>query len=204
MTIKELDDKLNSPGFQDPKSGDLFYNFFIYQYPIEQEYEIRKQIMDFKANLIRPVNYVDVLTLNLFEEFCNFLDQKKFLKHPSMLKYLKDKEEADPTTSENIQNTLTRNAHSPEFVQYIHSRIIEHISIKDEYKRPFVFLYGVGSMYPYLRVNEFLAQYEDYNETSKYKILVFYPGHRENNSFRLFGELPDNHTYRATLLVNEL
>ena len=60
MTIKELDDKLNSPGFQDPKSGDLFYNFFIYQYPIEQEYEIRKQIMDFKANLIRPVNYVDV------------------------------------------------------------------------------------------------------------------------------------------------
>lgn len=92
MTIKELDDKLNSPGFQDPKSGDLLYNFFIYQYPIEQKYEIRKQIMDFKANLIRPVNYVDVLTLNLFEEFCNFLDQKKFLKHPSMLKYLKDKE----------------------------------------------------------------------------------------------------------------
>ena len=30
MTIKELDDKLNSPGFQDPENGDLFYNFFIY------------------------------------------------------------------------------------------------------------------------------------------------------------------------------
>lgn len=28
MTIKELDDKLNSPGFQDPENGDLFYNFF--------------------------------------------------------------------------------------------------------------------------------------------------------------------------------
>ena len=33
MTIKELDDKLNSPGFQDTENGDLFYNFFIYQYP---------------------------------------------------------------------------------------------------------------------------------------------------------------------------
>ena len=36
MTIKELDDKLNSPGFQDPENGDLFYNFFIYQYPAEK------------------------------------------------------------------------------------------------------------------------------------------------------------------------
>ena len=203
MTIKELDDKLNSPGFQDTENGDLFYNFFIYQYPAEQEYDIRKQIQEFKANLIRPTNYVDVLTLNLFEEFCSFLDQKKFLKRPSMLKYLSEKEANDPSTSDNVQQTLIRNAHSPEFVQFIHQRILNHIAIKDSYRRPYVFLHGIGSMYPYLRVNEFLSLYEDYNETGKYKIIVFYPGHRENNSFRLFDELPDNHTYRATLLINE-
>ena len=46
MTIKELDDKLNSPGFQDTENGDLFYNFFIYQYPAEKEYDIRKQIQE--------------------------------------------------------------------------------------------------------------------------------------------------------------
>ena len=101
MTIKELDDKLNSPGFQDTENGDLFYNFFIYQYPAEKEYDIRRQIQEFKANLIRPVNYVDVLTLNLFEEFCNFLDQKKFLRHPSMLKYQLEKEQADPSKAKN-------------------------------------------------------------------------------------------------------
>ena len=178
MTIKELDDKLNSPGFQDPENGDLFYNFFIYQYPAEKEYDIRRQIQQ-------------------------FLDQKKFLKHPSMLKYQLEKEQADPSKAQNTQDTLTRNAHSPEFVQFIHQRIIDHISIKDDYRRPYVFVHGVGSMYPYLRVNEFLALYEDYNDTSRYKIIVFYPGHRENNSFRLFGILPDNHTYRATLLINE-
>lgn len=97
MTLKELDDKLNSPGFQDPENGDLFYNFFIYQYPADKEYDIRRQIQEFKANLIRPINYVDVLTLNLFEEFCHFLDQKKFLRHPSMLKYLMEKEQRDPS-----------------------------------------------------------------------------------------------------------
>ena len=120
-----------------------------------------------------------------------------------MLKYQLEKEQADPTKSLSTQDTLTRNAHSPEFVQYIHQRISEHIKIDDDYKRPYVFLYGIGSMYPYLRVNEFLALYEDYNETSKYKLIVFYPGHRENNSFKLFNTLEDNHTYRATLLINE-
>lgn len=203
MTIKELDDKLNSSGFQDTENGDLFYNFLIYQYPAEEEYDIRRQIQEFKANLIRPINYVDVLTLNLFEEFCNFLNQKNFLRHPSMLKYLLEKEQNDPSKAQNTQDTLARNAHSPEFVQYIHRRIIDHITIKDQYRRPYVFLYGIGSMFPYLRVNEFLALYEDYNETGKYKIIVFYPGHRDQNSFRLFDTLPDNHTYRATLLINE-
>jgi hypothetical protein len=120
-----------------------------------------------------------------------------------MLKYQLEKEQADPSKSQNTQDTLVRNAHSPEFVQFLHQRIIEHVSIKDKYRRPYVFFYGVGSMFPYLRVNELLALYEDYNDTSKYKIIVFYTGHRENNSFRLFGTLPDNHTYRATLLINE-
>lgn len=203
MTIKELFDKLNDPKFQDPENGDLFYNFFIYQYPADKEYDIRKQIQEFKASLFRPTSYVDVLTLNLFEEFCKFLDQKKFLRYPSMLQYLLEKEKTDPAKAQNMPDTLVRNAHLPEFVQYIHQRIIDHIAIKDGYRRPYVFLYGIGPMYPYLRVNEFLALYEDYNETGKYKIIVFYPGHREQNSFRLFDTLPDNHTYRATLLINE-
>ena len=114
-----------------------------------------------------------------------------------------EKEQADPTKAQSTQDTLTRNAHSPEFVKYLHQRIIDHINIEDDYKRPYVFLYGVGSMYPYLRVNELLALYEDYNEIGKYKRIVSYPGHREQNSFKLFGTLQDNHTYRATLLINE-
>ena len=111
MTIKELDDKLNSPGFQDTENGDLFYNFFIYQYPAEKEYDIRKQIQEFKQNLIRPTNYVDVLTLDLFEEFCNYLNGQKFLKFDSMLQYLLEKEQEQPDTSDKIFSTLERHAH---------------------------------------------------------------------------------------------
>lgn len=73
MTIKELDEKLNSDGFQDTEN-DLFYNYYIYQYPADKEYDIRKQIIDFKIDLSRPTNYLDVLVIDLFKEFCAFLD----------------------------------------------------------------------------------------------------------------------------------
>lgn len=79
MTIKELDEKLNSDGFQDTEN-DLFYNYYIYQYPADKEYDIRKQIIDFKIDLSRPTNYLDVLVIDLFKEFCAFLDQTPFLK----------------------------------------------------------------------------------------------------------------------------
>lgn len=203
MTIQELDNKLNSPGFQETEN-DLFYNYYIFQYPATEEYDIRRQIQEFKRNLKRPTNYQDVLTLNLFDEFCYFLDHKKFLRHPSMLQYLLEREKNDPKTAEQVQETLARNAHSPEFLEHIQSRIKEHISKREEGMRySYVFLYGIGSMFPYLRANQFLTLYENYNETNKYKIIVFYPGEQDGNSFRLFNTLQDNHTYRAILLLND-
>lgn len=203
MTMEELYELLNTDTFQNPENGDLFYNFFIYQYPASEEYAIREKIVDFKANLKRPTSYVDVLALDIFDEFCNFLDKKKFLSNPSMLNYLKEKEDGDPKNSASVQDTLIRNAHSKAFLQHLHDHIMEHIEIEDEMKRPYVFFYGIGSIFPYLRVNELLAMYEDFNLTHMYKILVFYPGHSEENSFSLFGKLPDHHTYRAMKLVNE-
>ena len=199
MTIKELDDKLNDPGFQDPKNGDIFYNFFIYHYDAHDEYDIRAQIMEFKENLIRPTNYVDVLCLNLFDEFCHYLSIKSIMHRP-MLEYQLEKEKTNPDAT---MATLSRNAHSEGFIRYLHEHIMAHVNIRDDKKRPYIFVYGIGSMYPYIRVNELLTLYEQYNETWKYKIIVFYPGHRDNNSFKLFGLLPDHHTYRATLLINE-
>lgn len=203
MTIRELDHKLNSPGFQDPENGDLFYNYFIYQYPADKEYEIRKQIQDFKADLSRPNNYIEVLTLDMFKEFCDYLNKTSFLKNPSLLNYLLKKEKDKPERADNVQSTLSRYAHSRDFLAFIHQRILDHKAKKDGMKRPFIFLHGIGSMYPYLRVNELLAAYEDFNQTNEYKLIVFYPGNREDNTYKLFHRLHDSNTYRATLLINE-
>lgn len=201
MTVEELYEKLKQPSFQDPKNGDMFYNFFIFQYPAKDEYEIRRQIKAFKDNLKRPTSYVDALTLDLFEEFCNYLDSQSFgTQNPSLLKFLMNIESKNP---DNIQKVLSEQANSKKFYEYIHKRIMEHVDVEDEYKRTYIFVYGIGDMFPYLRTNVFLTNYESYNETSKYKLIVFYPGHQVENTFSLFDRLEDSHTYRAHILLNE-
>lgn len=201
MTVSELYEKLDQPSFQDAASGDMFYNFYIFQYPAQDEYDMRRQIQTFKENLRRPANYIDTLTLDLFEEFCKFLDGQSFGKqNPSLMKFLMEIEKDAP---DNIQQVLGMQANSQKFYEYIHRRVMEHVSIVDGMKRPYVFVYGIGDMFPYLRTNVFLTNYEKYNETSRYKIIVFYPGERAGNTFKLFNVLEDAHTYRAHILLNE-
>lgn len=200
ITLEQLYEKLCSEEFKNTEN-DIFYNFYIFQYEPDKEYDIRYQIKEFKEKLIRPINYVDVLTLNLFEEFCEFLDKQSFgIKNPSYLKYILEKDETDHDAA---SKTLKAKANSQEFFQYIHNRIMEHINIDDDKLRPYVFLHGVGNMYPYLRTNKFLSNYEIYNKSNRYKIIIFYPGEKEGNSFRLFNRIDDEHTYRATLLIND-
>ena len=201
MTVEQLYDKLCSKEFQDPSNGDLFYNFFVYLYPGDKEYEMREQIADIKEKIKRPSEYIDVLTLDIFEEFCTYLDSKPFgRKYPSYLQYLLEKEKDLP---DKVRDSLVNTASSDEFLSFIHERIMKHVETVDEYKRPYVFLYGFGNIYPYLRASSLLNRYESVNFSSRYKIILFYPGEADSASFKLFGTLEDNHTYRAIVLMND-
>ena len=200
MTVQQLHEKLSSKEFQNPENGDLFYNYFVFQYDASKEHEMRQQIKEFKENFKRPTNYVDILTLDLFAEFCNYLNGISVGRHPSYLNYLLEKDGSDHDA---VLKNLTIKANQQQFYEYIHNRIMEHVSIEDELIRPYVFVYGIGDMYPHLRTNNFLTNYEQFNKTSKYKLIVFYPGHVEGNNYSLFDALHDEHTYRATLLLNE-
>ena len=201
MTVEQLYDKLCSKTFQDTESGDFFYNFYLYLYPCDKEYLMREQIASIKESIKRPRNNVDVLTLDVFEEFCRFMEGQAFGKYPSLLGYTLDKDKEMP---EKITEVLHNLANSDQFMQYIHAKIMEHVNkIDDGFIRPYVFLYGIGNIYPYLRTSNFLNRYEKYNRSSRYKIILFYPGDAEGNTFNLFGSLDDHHTYRAIVLMNE-
>lgn len=197
MTIEELYSKLEDKFFQDTDAGSIFYNVYIFQYNPEDEYEIRDQIQHLKTRLKRPNNNLDILAINLFEEFCDFLDHTSFGNHPSMLNYLLSKEEQGVA----VTNVLIQNACNEDFFKAVHDKIEQHIENDNQLKKSFVFLYGIGEIYPYLRTNTFLSNFERYNKGEKYKLIVFYPGHSVENSFSLFNRLKDDHTYRSIKLI---
>jgi len=199
MTLQELYDYLNSPEFQDVKSGNIFYNYYIYQYSAAKEYEMQRQIVVFKQNLERPSSFVNAMLIDLFQVFCDYLKAERFGADSLFDLTLED----DKTQPNMVTNELTTEANSDNFIHYVRNRIDEHLKINDGLNKPYIFIHGVGKIFPYLRTNVFLTKYEKYNDTSRYKIILFYPGHQEGNSFSLFDTLEDVHTYRATLLVNQ-
>ena len=199
MSIEELYNYLCSPQFLDEKSGNIFYNYYIYQYPASDEYKIREQIQEFKKKLERPTSYVNALELDLFQTFCDYLRNEK-LGDTSLLD---DTLEGDKTHPDMVTQELTSEANSDNFIKFVSDRILEHMQQNDGLKKPYVFIHGIGKIFPYLRTNVFLTRYEKYNDPDNYRIILFYPGHQEGNSFSLFDTLEDAHTYRAILLINK-
>jgi hypothetical protein len=199
MTVDELYKKLSDPGFQDTENGDLFYNFYVFQYEPEKEYEIQRQIQDLRDSLERPNNFIDLLALDIYEEFIAFLKEQE-IWGTTFLDEVLNTDKVDP---DGATKMLTEQANSEEFLKKLHEKILAHKAINDDKGRPFIIFYGMGKMYPYLRTSTLLAKYEQYNLSSEYKIIVFYPGQKDGNSFRLFNRLYDQNTYRATLLLND-
>ena len=106
MSIEELYDYLCSPQFLDEKSGNIFYNYYIYQYPASEEYMIRQQIQEFKKKLERPTNFVNALELDLFRVFCDYLRNEKF----GETSLLEDTFEGDKTHPDLVTEELTAEA----------------------------------------------------------------------------------------------
>lgn len=137
--------------------------------------------------------------LDLFTVFCDYLRKEKF----GDTSLLEDTLEGDKVHPDLVTEELTAEANSDSFVSYVRDRILEHMEQNDGLKKPYVFIHGIGKMFPYLRTNVFLTRYEKYNDPSSYRIILFYPGHQDGNSFSLFDTLEDAHTYRAILLINK-
>lgn len=196
MTIKELYDRLSDKDFQDPETGSLFFPAYMYIYEPEKEYEIRAEIREIKERLYRPTNYIDVLVLDIFQEFCDHLKEKQFGKQ-SLFDFLLAKEAAMP---QKVHESLQRAATEEAFFRHINGRIEAYLKEPSDKKKTYVFIHGFGEIFPYLRASKFLNNFEKYIQ-DKYKIILFYPG-EATDRYSLFGLLEDDNPYRSIKLIN--
>lgn len=200
MTIQELYERLSDKEFLDPATGNLFSRAYMYLYDPEKEYEIRDEIADLKNRLIRPDIYRNILIIDIFKEFNDYLANSKFGKHESFLAYLEEQEEKDP---EKVETVLRRQASGEKFLKFLNDKIESHFDNSGDYEVGYVMIHGLGAIYQYLRTSKFLSSFEKYYmDNSKYKLILFYPGTADKIDIKLFGEMEDKNPYRAIKLIN--
>ena len=169
MTIPELYAKLSNKDFQDHDTGNLFFPAYMYMYDASKEYEIENEILDIKNRLHRPNNYLEVMVMDIFEEFINYTKTTKFGKLTKFEFYLQhesDKPEA-------VKKALEKDAYDNRFLQYLDNKIQEHLESVKPFEVSYILLKGFGNAFPYIRASRFMSNFEKY--IKGYKLIMFYP-----------------------------
>ena len=196
MTIEELYTHLENDDFKDQETGNIFFPAYMYLYDAEKEYQVDKEILEIKERLYRPSNYLDVIVLDVYEEFISFLKQQSFAKS-NKFDFYTNHEKLKP---EAVHKSLDKDAYDPRFLKYLNDKIQAHLKTEDTFLRSYVFLKGFGNAFPHIRTSRFFNNFEKY--VKGYKLIMFYPG-TAKEYYSLFGLLKDENLYRAIKLINE-
>ncbi len=196
MTIAELYTQLANDDFKDYETGNLFFPAYMYMYNAEKEYEIDAEILDIKNRLHRPTIYLDVIVLDIYEEFISYLKQEKFAKS-NKFDFYTIHENNKP---EAVDKSLFKDAYDTRFLEFLNNKIQAHLKIEDSFQRSYVFIKGFGNAFPYIRASRFFNNFEKY--VKGYKLIMFYPGEAKEY-YSLFGLLKDENLYRAIKLINQ-
>ena len=189
-------DLMSDKGFQEPRTGNLFFPAYVYTYKPELEYEIREQIAQLIKKLKRPNHYLDCLVINIYEELIDYLKADSFAGS-TIFDSILEKEKED---YEDALNWILDEVDNG-FYEYFEEKINGHFKEKNE-KRVFLIIYGFGTAFPYLRASDFLKKTEKL--IKEFKVIVFYPGTYKNSNYSMFNELNDDNLYRANHLNNQL
>ena len=197
INVDKIYDLMADKGFQEPRTGNLFFPAYIYTYPPEDEYEIRRQIDLLIEKLKRPNHYLDCMVVNIYHELIEYLKGESFAGE-TLFDMVLDKEKEDP--DDTLSWVLDEVNHG-NFYKRFERKIKEYFKT-DPNKRVYLIIYGFGSSFPYLRASDFLKKTE--RLVKEFKVILFYPGEYKDSNYRLFSMLDDDNMYRANNLNIQL
>jgi hypothetical protein len=195
LNSNKLYELMADKGFQEPRTGNLFFPAYIYTYDPALEYEMRREINMLIEKLKRPNHYLDSLVINMYEELIDFLKNEQFAGS-TLFDLILQKEKEDP---EEASDWVIDEINEGKFYENFTKKVKDHFG-KNNDKKVYLILHGFGSAYPYLRSSDFLKKTEQL--IKEFKVIVFYPGDYTNNNYNLFGFLNDDNLYRANHLNN--
>ena len=195
MNVDKLVELLEDKGFQDPRTGNLFFGAYIYLYDPKKEYKMQNNIKILTKRLKRPNNFLDCLTIDFFDFFVQYLKQNTF----GGISFFDEAIQQEQESPQKAFEYLLYEIENDDFFNAFEVQVKEHFKENND-KRVYLLIHGIGQIYPYLRASTFLKRIEAL--IKDFKIIVFYPGDYQDNEYSLFKELRTDNIYRVTLLNN--
>lgn len=172
----ESDDFLKSQGLGNE------IGFYIFDYPAEQELDVRDHIQFLTKKLDnRGHKFAD---LNLFQIIIEMLESRNLLDRAFKMHH----ERGDEALFKALKGPLEQN------------RVAEFIASKVDLENcQFILLHGLGSAWPIIRGHGLLNSL--HARLGSIPLILFYPGEYDGASLKPFGQIETNNYYRAFKLV---
>lgn len=159
--------------------------FYIFDYPPEDEVEVRAQIRFVIEFLAKKRPDLKIAHVNLFELIIGYLKERNLLDRA--IKLQRDKGDAD------LYKALKGPLHEEKIAKAL-------ISAADPQAHAMILLSGIGSAWPLIRSHTLLNALHPLMAGKP--LIVFYPGSYDGQGLRLFNRLSDRNYYRAFRLVD--
>lgn len=169
--------KLSSPEFGENLVGEL--PLYIQPFPPEHQGLIDEGVSRLIKRLERKG--LSSVSINLYTFSMEILEEE------GILETILEDEKSIPR--DDIMSTL-------DSVLDVNATIIPGIQERIEEANPdFVFITGIGSVYPFLRAHAILNNIDSLAENSK--LIMFFPGEYDKRQLKLFNRISDENYYRG-------
>lgn len=186
IRLEELNEKLADPKVLTNKGLGNEVGFYIFDYEPEDELVVRSAIPYIKKHIQSQNPSVKIQEFDLYEIILEFFKQRGYMDKNFKMEEKKGSE----FLYDKMKKALKLATNNDWVVNYIKEHMDEDAMI---------FLTGVGKAYPIVRSHTVLNNLQ--TVVDKKPLILFYPGHYENGSLRLFSRFMDDNYYRAFKLI---
>jgi len=182
--LNQIPDKILSEEFLKSQGLGNEIGFWIFDYPAEDELQVREYLGFLGELLARKHSRLKVVNVNLLQVMRDYLDQRSFTEKAIEMQKAKG--------DQALLKALSGPLHMDKFAPYL----MEHSKAAEQ---DVVLLTGVGSVWPLLRAHSLLNKLHAL--LGHKPLVLFYPGHYSGQSMALFNRIPSDNYYRAFRLV---
>ena len=192
--MNSLEQRLNiaeaviaQPAFRQNKGLGNEVGYYIFDYPAEQELQVRERIEYIRKKSENSTNDFKVIVFDLYDIIIDILKEKGYLDKCFEF----EKSKGFDKITKSVGNMLRISAADSLIVNYIKDNAPPN---------SIAFLTGVGKCYPILRSHKVLNNL--HQVIDNVPVVMFYPGKYDGQELVLFSEIKDDNYYRAFKLVD--